>query len=88
MQLVCTVDAFPAAKITWSRGSSIIESGTNGFTISQSGSTSTLTVTMSSSSRRGTYTCRAVNRLGDTFQEYVIRQKGKSPLISQEGSTW
>ena len=77
-QLVCTVDAFPSAKITWSRGLTAIESGSNGFTISQSGSTSTLTVTMSSDARRGSYMCRAVNRLGETSQEYVIRKKGTS----------
>ena len=77
-QLVCTVDAYPAAKITWSRGIAIIESGTDGFSISQSGSTSILTVTMSTESRRGSYLCKAVNRLGETSQEYVIRKKGNS----------
>ena len=77
-QLVCTVDAYPLAKITWTRGLTVIESGSNGFTISHSGSTSTLTVAMSSESRRGSYLCKAVNRLGETSQEYVIRKKGES----------
>ena len=77
-QLTCTVDAYPAATITWSRGLTAIESGTNGFSISVSGSTSILTVTMSSESRRGSYTCKAVNRLGEVSQEYQIRKKGKS----------
>jgi len=82
-QLTCTVDAYPAATITWSRGLTAVESGTSGFSISVSGSTSILTVTMSSESRRGSYTCKAVNRLGEVSQEYKIRKKGQpDPPVS------
>lgn len=75
MQLVCTVDAFPEARISWNRGITPVVSGTNGLSVSQSGSTSTLTVTMTDDSRRGRYTCKAVNRLGEINQEYEILAK-------------
>lgn len=78
VQLVCTVDAFPEATITWSRGATLIESRTEGLTVSQSGSTSTLTVLMTDVSRRGIYTCRAVNKLGEASQDYKILAKSEA----------
>ena len=75
--LVCTVDAFPAATITWSRGITRIEKGTKGFAIKEQSTSSYLTVTVSDDSRRGSYTCTATNRLGTISQEYQILKKSE-----------
>eukprot|EP00794_Sanderia_malayensis_P013958 gene13958-15414_t len=79
VQIVCTVNAYPSAVITWRKGAVDIVHGSPGYSIDDTSKsdTSVLTVVMSDPSKRGKYTCTARNKLGSVRQDYEILEKSK-----------